>query len=72
MLVLSTKPLQKLNGTGGQAVGQADKPVYWEAAPPKMGAGKTFEKIRIYRQFSAILDSFLIEMRFLTSGDCKG
>ena len=39
MLVLSTKPLQKLTGTDRQADrqtgGRAGKPVYWEAAPPK-------------------------------------
>ena len=26
----------KLTGTGRQAGGRTDKPVYWEAAPPKM------------------------------------
>ena len=39
MLVLATKPLEKLTGTGRQtgrqADGRTDKPVYWEAAPPK-------------------------------------
>ena len=36
MFLLSTKPLQKLTGTDRQAGGRADKPVYWEAAPPKI------------------------------------
>ena len=40
MLVLSTKPLQKLSGTDGQAGRQADsrtgKPMCREAAPPKI------------------------------------
>ena len=46
MLVLSTKPLQKLTGTGRQAGRQADrqtdrqtgKPMCREAAPPKIRA----------------------------------
>ena len=45
MLVLSMKPLQKLTGTdrqaGRQADGRTDKPVYWEAVPPKIISGKT-------------------------------
>ena len=36
MLVLSTKPLQKLTGTGGQTGRRAGKPMCREAAPPKI------------------------------------
>ena len=35
MKVLSTKPLQKLTGTDGQADRQTGKSMCWEAAPPK-------------------------------------
>ena len=44
MLVLSTKPLQKLTGTdrqtGRQAGRQTGKPMSREAAPPKSSEGK--------------------------------
>ena len=36
MLVLSTKPLQKLTGTGRRTDRQTGKPICREAAPPKM------------------------------------